>query len=134
MRKFLSVALLALSLGACNVTFPNLSGSYVNPVSSVDIYRIKNTYAATLALADQWRKYCWSKPYSAVVADPIMKPVCQSRRATVRQIQKYQPIAGTAVRKADEFVKNNPTVNAAGAIGLAWDAVTEFQRVVPKVN
>lgn len=134
LRPLLLVA--ALALGACTTTSNPLDifRTVTNPVTNLDIYRVKNTYAATLQLAKDWRTYCYSRPYSVIVADPIMKPVCQSRRATVRQIQKYQPIAGTAVRKADEFVRNNPTVNAAGAIGLAWDAVTEFQKVIPRVN
>jgi ElaB/YqjD/DUF883 family membrane-anchored ribosome-binding protein len=63
-----------------------------------------------------------------------MRPVCKDRRSVVRNIQKYQPVAGAAVRKADQFVRDNPTVSAASAIGLAWDAVTNFQRVVPTIN
>lgn len=125
---------LGVLLGGCPATTGNIFQGVANPVSNVDIYRVKNTYAATLQLAKDWRTYCWSKPYSQVVADPIMKPVCKDRRNTVRQIQKYQPIAGAAIRKADQFVITNPTVNAAAVIGLAWDAVTDFQRVVPKVN
>lgn len=130
LRPFLLVA--ALALGACQTTNPFVS--VTNPVTSVDIWRVKNTYAATLQLAKEWRAYCYARPYSVLMADPVAKPACQKRRSTVRQIQKYQPVAGTAVRKADEFVRNNPTVNAAGALGIAWDAVTEFQKVVPKVN
>ena len=132
--KFLRPLLLvaALALGACQTTNPFVS--VANPVTSVDIWRVKNTYAATLQLAKEWRAYCYARPYSVLMTDPVAKPACQKRRNTVRQIQKYQPIAGTAVRKADEFVRNNPTVNAAGALGIAWDAVTDFQKVVPKVN
>ncbi len=129
----LLAALLVASLAACTTT-GNVFQSIPNPVTNVDIYRVKNVYAATLDLSVKWRSYCYSKPYKVILTDPIMKPVCKDRRQVVRQIQKYQPIAGTAVRKADEFVRNNPTVNAAGAIGLAWDAVTNFQRVVPTIN
>lgn len=135
MKRLLAIPLLALLLAACQVTIPGITSSpIVNPITNVDIYRVKNTYAATLQLAKDWRTYCWSKSYAALLADPIAKPVCKDRRNVVRQIQKYQPIAGTAVRRADQFVRDNPTINAAGAIGLAWDAVTDFQRVVPRVN
>lgn len=136
MKRAFVIPLLALFLTACQtVNIPGItSPPVVNPITNVDIFRVKNTYAATLQLAKDWRTYCWSKPYSVILADPIMKPVCKDRRNTVRQIQKYQPIAGLAVRKADEFVRNNPTVSASGALGIAWDAVTDFQRVVPKVN
>lgn len=130
LRPLLIVA--ALALGACQTTNP--FATVTNPVTSVDIWRVKNVYAATLDLSVKWRTYCYSKPYSAIIADPIMKPACKDRRKVVRQIQKYQPVAGLAVQKADDFVKKNPTVNAAGAIGLAWDAVTDFQKVVPTVN
>lgn len=137
MRKLLS-GLAALALGVmiagCSITARDVVSGVPNPITNVDIWRVKNTYAATLQLAKDWRTYCWSKSYAQILADPIMKPVCRDRRNTVRQIQKYQPIAGTAVRRADEFVVANPTINAAGVIGLAWDAVTDFQRVVPKVN
>lgn len=131
-----AAAILSLGflLGGCPASTGNIFQSIPNPVTNIDIYRVKNTYAATLQLAKDWRAYCYSKTYAAIMADPVAKPVCQHRRQTVRQIQKYQPLAGAAVRRADEFVKNNPTVNAAGAIGLAWDAVTDLQRVVPTVN
>ena len=134
--KFLKIILvsvsLALTVGAGTTTNP--FATVTNPVTNLDIWRVKNTYAATLQLAASWRSFCYARPYATLMTDPVAKPVCQNRRNTVRQIQKYQPLAGTAVRKADEFVRNNPTVNAAGAIGLAWDAVTEFQKVVPRVN
>lgn len=128
------VASLGVVLGGCPATVGTLLTPVTNPVNSVDIYRVKNTYAATLQLAADWRTYCYSKAYADVLQDPVMKPVCESRRGTVRQIQKYQPLAGTAVRKADDFVKNNPTLSAVSVIGPAWDAVTAFQAVVPKVN
>lgn len=134
--KFLKIILvsvsLALTVGACTTSNP--LAPIVNPITNVDIWRVKNTYAATLQLAASWRSFCYARTYAALMADPVAKPVCQNRRNTVRQIQKYQPIAGAAVRRADEFVRNNPTISAAGAIGLAWDAVTDFQKVVPRVN
>lgn len=136
--RFLKTALVVISLGVllggCPVTTGNIFQSVQNPITNVDIYRVKNTYAATLQLAKDWRAYCYARPYSVLIADPVAKPICKDRRKVVREIQKYQPIAGIAVRRADQFVRDNPTVNAAGAIGLAWDAVTDFQRVVPKVN
>lgn len=138
MRLFTAALItsIGLLLGGCPATTGGVlqSISIPNPVTNVDIYRVKNTYAATLQLAADWRKYCWSKSYQAILADPIARPVCKDRRATVRAIQKYQPIAGTAVRRAEAFVAANPTINPGGVIGLAWDAVTDFQRVVPKVN
>ena len=105
--KFLKIILvsvsLALTVGACTTTNP--FATVTNPVTNLDIWRVKNTYAATLQLAASWRSFCYARPYATLMTDPVAKPVCQNRRNTVRQIQKYQPLAGTAVRKADEFVK-----------------------------
>src|SRR5678816_1504383 len=126
--------MLGFATAGCVTTGDLVTGTLTNPVTGVDIWRLKNTYAATLQLANDWRAYCYSKPYSVLMADPIAKPVCQNRRQTVRQIQRYQPVAGTAVRQADVFVTNNPTLNAGSVIGIAWSAVTAFQNVVPRVN
>lgn len=135
LRNLCVAAVLALGVAGCGTPGGDFLGTgIVNPVTNLDIYRVKNVYAATLDLSVRWRAYCYEVSYAQILADPIRKPVCKDRRAVVRQIQKYQPIAGEAVRKADAFVKNNPTVNAAGAIGIAWDAVSQFQRVVPTVN
>lgn len=135
--RFLATALIVLSLGVlvggCPAT-TNVLQSVPNPITNVDIYRVKNVYAATLELSVKWRAYCYEVSYAQILADPIRKPVCKDRRKIVRQIQRYQPLAGKAVRKADEFVRANPTVNAASIVGPAWDAVVAFQSVVPKVN
>ena len=129
MRKILLTAALlcvAVVIVACGST-----GSVQNPITSVDMYRVKLAYAASLQLADDYRTYCWTKTYRQILADPVMKPVCQNRRTVVRGIQKYQPIAGTAVRKADDFVAKNPVIDASSVIQLAWTAVTNFQNILP---
>lgn len=129
---------LALTLAACGgkvgefisaVTTP-----IVNPVSSVDIYRVKNVYAATLSLAADYRDYCWGRSFRALMADPVAKPVCQRRRAVVRGIQSAAAKAKSAIASAEIFVRDNPTVNAASAITAAWTAVRSFQSAVPSVR
>jgi hypothetical protein len=52
----------------------------------------------------------------------------------VRVAQAAQLKAGSAIRSADAFVRNNPTLNASNAVGAAWQAVTDFQQAVPRVN
>lgn len=131
---------LALTVGGCSgaakvadlvsaVTTP-----IKNPVDRVDIYRVKNVYAATLSLSVDYRAYCWSKPYRALMADPVAKPLCKSRRAVVRKIQSADNKAHFAIRKAERFVQNNPTVTAATVISAAWTAVRQFQNAVPRVR
>jgi hypothetical protein len=136
LKNFLAASLIAVSLAGCSTSQVGdfIGGGIVNPITNVDIYRVKNVYAATLELANRYRSYCYEVSYQQILADPIRRPVCKDRRAVIRQIQRYQPIAGEAVRKADAFVRSNPTVNASGVIGVAWDAVSQFQRVVPTIN
>jgi hypothetical protein len=140
MLRLLVPLVLALSLAGCGpaaklgdlvsaVTTP-----ITNPVSTTDIYRVKNVYAATLELAVKYREYCWSKPYEALMADPVGSRLCQSRRQVVRSIQTAQVKAKVAINRADAFVRNNPTFTATTAISEAWTAVREFQNAVPGVN
>lgn len=146
--KLLFAGLLALTIASCtNAQRGDLGGLLgggvvVNPVSSVDIYRIKNVYGATLELVIKWREYCGipagapaaTRSYASLMADPIAKPVCTNRRGTLLKIQKVQAKAGAAIRYADDWVRQNPNVSATSVIGPAWDAVTAFQQIVPRVN
>lgn len=132
----LPAILLSLALAGCagtNVgTFVKAATTtIVNPVDSVDIYRVKNVYAGTLELGKAWREYCWSKPYAALMADRIARPLCQNRRETLRRMQAHEPKAFRALITAENFVAANPTLNAASLIAAAWRAVTDFQKVVP---
>lgn len=129
--------LLALAVSACT-NGPNLgallniaTSTVTNPVNAVDIYRVKNVYAASLELAKQYRTSCWSKPYAAILADPVLGTVCKNRRATVRAMQAAQLKAASAIDSAQTFVADNPTLNAASVIAAAWSAVTAFQSAVP---
>ena len=138
MRRFLTIPVLffALVLPACA---PGDIGQFLrvttttitNPVDAVDIYRIKNAYAATLQLAVDWRAYCYSRPYAALMADPTARPICQNRRGTVRLIQANQPKAASAIVSAQIFVRDNPTLNASTFITAAWNAVTNFKAAIP---
>jgi ElaB/YqjD/DUF883 family membrane-anchored ribosome-binding protein len=134
----LAPVLLALALGGCSAAnnvggfLSALSSGVTNPITASNIYELKNTYAATAELAVAYRKKCYGQPYAALTADPILKPLCQNRRAVVRQIQKTKAVASAAVKKADKFVKDNPTINASTVVNEAWSAVTAFQSAVPK--
>lgn len=138
MNKLILVAaiVLALALPGCAGTktgdlISAATTTITNPVKAVNVYQVKNAYAATLQLAVSWREYCYSKPYAALMTDPVAKPVCQSRRRVVRAVQSAQPKAASAIRTAENFVRNNPTLNATSVISAAWDAVAAFRSAVP---
>lgn len=135
MKRFLILCAVALSLGGCAGTkvgdlLQTVTTTITNPVGVTDIYRVKNAYAAALELVVEYRRYCWSKPYAALMADPVSKPVCERRRAVVRVAQSARRNARGAINAAEIFVANNPTLNAATAIDAAWKAVTDFQNSV----
>lgn len=138
MRRPLLAALLAACLAGC-ASLPGplgdairvVSTTIANPVNQTDIYRAKNTYAATLELAAEYRRYCWSRPYAALLADPVARPICERRRAVVRAFQSARGNAGAALVAAENFIADNPTLNAASAVSAAWKAITDFQSSVP---
>jgi hypothetical protein len=143
LRSLTGIVLATLLVAGCTtVDLGKVFTGTTNPVTSVDMYRVKNVYGATLELVIKWREYCGipagatksTRSYASLMTDPIAKPVCQNRRATLRVIQSSQAKAGSAITYADNWVRANPTVSAASVIGPAWDAVTLFQQAVPKVN
>lgn len=139
-HKIFAVVLIALPLAACgaasvvDTAFRTVTTTIVNPVTPVDIYRVKNAYAAADQLVIDYRSYCWNRSYAALMADTIEKPICQNRRAIVRAAQSYRQKASSAIAKAETFIRNNPTLNAATVVNAAWAAVIAFQNSVPKVN
>jgi hypothetical protein len=136
MKKLLILPLLfalALPLGSCATNPITAGGTIVNPITGVTIYQVKLVYATGLQLVVDYRKYCWARPYATLMADPVATPICQNRRAIVRKAQSAKAVASKAVRAADTFVKNNPTLNAGTLLSAAWDAVNVFQSSVPAV-
>lgn len=134
MKRIMLAVALALSLAGCGHIGDALklaTASIENPISGVDIYRVKNTYAAALEIAAEYRRYCWSAPYKALMADAVARPLCQKRRAVVRRIDSADDKASAAISAAETFVANNPTISAVTVIGAAWDAVTAFKTSIP---
>lgn len=139
-QKIFAVVLLAITLSACgtgstlDTAFSVITKTITNPITSTDIYRVKNTYAAANQLVVDYRTYCWSQPYAVLMADPVAKPICQNRRPVVRAAQSYRAKASFSIGQADTFIRNNPTLNAATVVNAAWAAVTAYQNSIPKIN
>lgn len=130
--KLLMVGLMMFSLAACAGNNP--FAPVVNPIRSVDIYRVELAYATALEVAVGWRKFCWDRSYAVLMTDPVGKVACVNRRAKLRTIQEARKIAGDSVRYAATWVKENPTVSAQSVIDAAWKAVVTFQNLTPKVQ
>lgn len=126
--------LLALALPACSSDdigrfLKATTTTVTNPVDTVDIYRAKLTYDSALKIANKYRATCYPAgvTYAQLMADQVYKGLCQSRRSVVRKMQTADDKAFAAIGTAENFVRNNPTLNATAAIGAAWKAVTDFQ-------
>lgn len=127
--RYLATAVLGLSLalGACApvsrvADFVSVASQ---PVSEVNIYRVKNLYAAALQAVVEYREYCWARPYAALMADPIAKPICERRRAIVRAVQQRRPAVAAVIKSAE---LGNSTV------AIAWQAVNDFSNLIPRVT
>ncbi len=141
MRKILAATLLALTLSGCAGSLPPilenilnipagvLTTTIQNPVTPVNLYQAKQVYATTVDLANDYRNYCYSKPYKDLMADPVSQFICKYRRKVVRAIWIADDKAAAAIATADIFIKNNPTLDAPSAIRAAILAVTNFQNV-----
>ena len=105
------------------------TSTYTNPVGPTNIYQAKIVYAATLELATSYREYCYKRPYAVLMVDPVAKVACKNRRSIVRSMQAADTKAYAAIITADNFVRQNPTVNATGLISAAVAAVTNFQNL-----
>lgn len=132
MKRFAIVFALALTLGGCAGTpvgdaIRVATSTIANPVQEVNIYQVKTGYAAVLEVAASYRDYCWSKPFAALMADPIAKPICEHRRSIMRAIDKADDHAFDAITRAETFIRNNPTINAVSVVREAWAAVQDFQ-------
>lgn len=133
----LPLLLIALALPACaplTKFADTITQTIVNPLGPVDIYRVKNVYAAGLTLAAEYRNYCWSRTYASLMADPVARPLCQNRRPNVRTIQFASGEASKAIRIADNFIRQNPSGNAVTYVTAAWDAVQAFRSTIPAVK
>lgn len=138
MRRFLILCAVALSLGGCapgtklGDLLHTVTQTIQNPIGITDAVRIELAYGAAVTLAAEYRKFCWARTYKALMADPVAKPVCERRRAVARIASIQRKNARAALIAAQNFIRDNPTLNAATAISAAWQAVTDFQNAIPK--
>lgn len=137
MRKIFIVFAVALSLAGCAGTpfgdaLKVATSTYTNPVGPVNIYQVKQGYAAVLEVANGYREFCYAQPYAVLMKDPIAGPVCKSRRSVIRAIQSADTKAFNAITRAAAFIRANPTINAASVIREAWAAVQDFQSAASK--
>src|SRR4051812_43353359 len=129
MKKFIIIAF-ALSLGAC-ATLPDGTKVFIptasikNPVTSASLYDVRAAYAiaqaGAVAYIDRYRQG------HRCTTSSLESPgnLC-SRRSIVIKLQNADRVAQIALGRADAFIRDNPTIDAASAIYAAQSAVAAF--------
>lgn len=101
-----------------------------NPAQPVNIYQVKLVYGTALDLANEYRDYCYARPYATLMADAVAGPVCKRRRFIVTKLGEADDRASAAISKAEDFIARNPTISAATVVREAYAAVVNFQGVI----
>lgn len=130
MKRLFVILTLALSLSACQSAgsvgsfFSEVAATVTSPISTIDLYRVKNVYAAADQLAIEYRSYCYSKPYADLMSDPVAQPVCKYRRQVITTFQAKRKIAARAIANA----------KTDSLLSVAWSAVSDYKNSVPTVK
>lgn len=130
MKQIALVITLALSLAGCQSAgnvgsfFSDVVSAATSPLGTVDIYRVKNVYAAADQLAIDYRSYCYARPYAVLMSDSVAQPVCKYRRQVIRTFQAKRIVASRAIANA----------TTSSLLTVAWTAVSDYKNAVPVVK
>jgi hypothetical protein len=142
-RKIMLAAALASSfvLSGCITTDPNaksilqggpsITAKIDNPITSQNPYQARLSLNLAVKAANRWASYCWRRPYTQIMADPIASPICQNRRSVRTSLLATGEKADRLIKRASDFVRDNPKVSAVSLIDDAWAAVNEFRGQIP---
>lgn len=122
MKKFVGIALLALSLASCVNGKPVLFTSVANPVSATNLYEAELAFDAALKAFVELRGLC---------ATRTLPPSC---RTYVRAGQSIVIKAAAADVAARAFITSNPTLDATNVIGAFSGLLSNFQATVTSLS
>lgn len=105
-KKYLVLVLVALSLTAC--------ATIKNPITTTTLNNVEDAYGAAIAIAVTYKRSC------------IARLINKSCFNIVAKIQPYEDKAYKALSIAQDFVKNNPTLDATTVLLVANDAIKAF--------
>lgn len=142
--RILMLPLMLLALAGCGTLDPtgksilqggtSITAAVQNPVTPTNTYQVKLAFNIAVKGGNRWANYCWSKTYAALMADPVGSHVCENRRAMRRALSAAADKANAAIRTADTFIRNNPTISPFSVIDDAWRAVTDYKNLVEPIT
>lgn len=119
MKRFLAVALLGLSLGACAV---NPLASVTNPINTTRLYQAELVFSGSLKTFNELKRLC---------AERVLPPKC---RTYVKQGQQIIVKAAAADQAARKFVDQNPTLDATNVVSAFTGIVSNFNATVTSLS
>lgn len=119
--RFIALAFLPL-LGGCQTAFQVATYNGANPITPAMVTNVRLAYDAIepLAIAYIQLPLCSAK-----------HPVACSQASVSAQIKAANPVARTALRRLDTFVRTNPTVNAVSLFNEAVADINIVKAYVP---
>lgn len=143
-RRLVAIVLVALSVSGCAGSrdfFGDIgravsaaTTSFDNPVDLRTVYAAKQAYASAGRLVVTYRRYCYARPFKALMQDAVAGPLCRERATVMAAVQAQRPRVRAAINAADKFVRENDKINAVAAISSMWQAIDDFKSLVPKVG
>lgn len=145
MKRLMTVIVLGvgLLLGGCvtdeiganlGAAFKVATSTFTNPVTLTNLYQAKVVFVATQDLVVKYQRDCfgsYAPPYPVSVAiikaDPALSIQCRHRVSRYNTMKAAEGVANNAIGRADTFIKQNPTGNAASYILAAVRAVTDYR-------
>ncbi len=115
MKLFLS-CLLALALGAC--------ATIQNPINTTQLAQVESGYGIALSAAVAYLNL----PLCRTGTSASLSNIC-AQRSVIVKLQAAAAKTQGAIVAARNFIKNNPTINVASAVGIAQAALNDFQTV-----
>lgn len=136
MKRLLLVIPLALALAGCQAAsnvqnfLSAATTTITNPVTTSNVYQAELAFNISVKAANKWAAYCWSQPYVKLMADPVAAVACKNRRTTRRALSAAGDKAQAAIKVAQTFIKNNPTISPLKVVDDAWSAVNSYGTLV----
>lgn len=105
MKKVIIAIVFALGVSACDpVTIPNPFQTYQNPVTASNLYEANLAYDAALKAFNKMKSLC------------AQRVIPNSCRTYVLKGQQIIPKAESARKIAQDFIRQNPTLDATSLV------------------
>lgn len=122
MKRILAVSLLALNVAGCGAGFPNPFTKVANPVSPTNLYEAQLVFDGSVKTFNELKSLCAAK---------ALPPAC---RTYVNQGRSIIIQAYAADKAAEQFIAQNPTLDATNVVQAFTGLVSSFKGTVNSLS